>query len=61
MVVTWTLIVLVYASTIASDNPVALTSVPGFETEIACRIAGRKTSNFSNSHKSTKFVCVRMD
>ncbi len=55
----WVLIIALYASTLSKGDSVALTSVPGFDSELACIIAGDKATSFNTLMKNCKFVCVK--
>jgi len=54
------LIIYIFAGPFAKGDSVALTSVPGFSTEAACKSAGFKASSFVvGSAKEYRFECVK--
>lgn len=54
------LILYIYAGFLAKGDSVAITSVPGFETEKACVDAGNKGRPLVDaSSKEYRFICVK--
>ena len=55
----WVLIFSFYASAMASDNAIAVGSVPGFYTFEICEKAGKEVKRkFETTFKSVSFACV---
>jgi hypothetical protein len=57
----WVLIVFVYAGIMANTDSVALTNVPGFKSEAACKAAGDITHSLDDgTTKNVVYVCVEV-
>ncbi|MBY4730759.1 hypothetical protein K6V90_09465 [Cupriavidus pauculus] len=55
----FTLILFLYAGMMSKGDSVALSNVPGFATEQACMVAGRKAVDMTKgTFKDGRFVCV---
>lgn len=57
----WILIIFIYAGAFSNNDSVALTSVHGFQSESACKIAGTNVKNLETLMKESKFICVKVD
>ena len=56
----WILVVFVYAGAFAKGDSVALTTIPGFPTQVECQTAGRFIQPMDEgTSKNIKFVCVK--
>lgn len=56
----WVLILYIYAGALSTSDSVSLTSVPGFTSEQACLVAGKKSNDLvSLSQKNNRFICVK--
>lgn len=57
---TWILVVMVYANMVSSQDFAALTNVPGFSTEKACKQAGDDAIALTKgkAQMSTRYVCI---
>lgn len=54
------LVLFLYAGVMSKGDSVALTSVPGFASEAACREAGRQSMTLvERTFKDARFVCVK--
>jgi hypothetical protein len=59
-VATWILILFAHVGSLGNGNSNALTSVPGFQSEGACRAAGSASATMaSGTVKIINFVCVK--
>lgn len=59
--ITWTMIVFVYAGALANGDSVALITVPGFTSEVACKEAGESAAHLDDSStKVYRFACVKV-
>lgn len=57
---TYILVLFMFAGFMSKGDSVALTSVPGFATEAACREAGRQSlALVDRTMKDARFVCVK--
>lgn len=57
---TWILILLVHAGSLASTNSVTLTSVPGFVDKAQCEAAGKESDKLvKGTMKASAYVCVQ--
>ena len=59
-VATWILVIFVHAGILSKGDSMAITSVPGFPTETACKSAGEASKALTGGTvKETRFVCLR--
>jgi hypothetical protein len=57
----YTLIIYIFAGMLANGDSVAITNVPGFQTQSACEAAGKQTQSFvKGSAKEHRYVCVKL-
>lgn len=58
----WVLILFAHAGPFSDKDSMALTNVPGFQSEQACIAAGEKTVSLArNTTKLIKYSCVKVD
>lgn len=57
----WILIIFMYAGLLSRSDSVAITSVNGFQSEMACQQAGKKIKSLETLFKDSKFICVRTE
>ena len=58
----WALILFAHAGPFSDKDSMALTNVPGFQSEQACIAAGEKTVSLArNTTKLIKYSCVKVD
>ena len=56
----WILILFAHVGPVCSGNSNALTSVPGFLTEAACKVAGKQSAELTlGTCKEIRFICVK--
>jgi len=56
----WILVVYIYAGIMAKGDSVALTNIPGFQSQAECMIAGKEGEDLvSGTAKVYRFVCVK--
>ena len=56
----WVLVLYIYAGVLAKGDSVTLTSIPGFKTEQACKVAGIQSDSLvKDSFKTARFMCVK--
>jgi hypothetical protein len=58
----WILVLFVHAGMLSDKDSMALTTVPGFKTEVACQAAGKASEALTKSTtKNTRFVCLKQE
>ena len=59
---TWILILWIHAGAMSNADSMALTTVPGFKSEVSCNTAGQAATKMTQATvKAAKFVCVKQD
>jgi hypothetical protein len=57
----WVLILCMYAGTLATGDSATLTHIDGFQTELACKVAGEQSKTMgTNSLKKVRYRCVSL-
>ena len=58
----WTLVIYIYAGVLAKGDRVTLTHIPNFKSEAQCAAAGNATKPLVNaSSKELRFVCIKQE
>lgn len=58
----WVLVLFVHAGILSGKDSMAITNVPGFNSEASCLAAGKAaTALTKNTTKDTVFVCLKKD
>ena len=58
----WVLVLFVHAGMLSEKDSMAITSVAGFKTEVACQTAGKQSEALTKrTTKEVRFVCVKQD
>jgi len=58
----WILVLFVHAGALSSTDSMALTTVPGFKSELVCQAAGKQAQMLGkNTTKDVKFVCLKQE
>lgn len=59
---TWVLVLFLHAGAMSNADSMALTTVPGFKTEVSCQLAGKQSEALGKrTTKEVKFVCLKQD
>ena len=60
MLVTWTLVIYIFAGPFAETDSVSLTNVTGFNSEKSCMEAGAKAKSLATGKKDANVVCIKI-
>lgn len=59
---TYVLVLFLHAGMLSEKDSMALTTVPGFKTEVACLTAGKASLELGRrTTKEVKFVCLKQE
>ena len=58
----WVLVIFLHAGMLSDKDSMALTTVPGFKSEVACQNAGRQSEALAKrTTKEVRFVCLKQE
>ena len=59
---TWVLVLFLHAGMLSEKDSMALTTVPGFKSEVSCLAAGKQSEGLGKrTTKEVKFVCLKQE